>query len=781
LRRLLIWLLALAFAAGLAGPGALAAPPAGGEEDRGPAARGEAARPDDRPSPLSEKRRALKREAVARVIKGQARVQRRGGEKVVRLAPGQYVQLEQQDSDEIFTILAEFGDRVGPYAGEVDAPPSGPLHNQIPRPDRDWDGGSTDDNTTYWVPDFDRKHYMDMFFDGLPEQGGESLRDYYEEQSGGRYTVSGDVSEWVRVPYREARYGYAESNADMTAFIDDAADAWYEARRAAGESDAEIREYLSRFDRWDRYDHDGDGDFDEPDGYIDHFQAIHAGEGEEAGAPAWAIWSHRWYVNYAGIGSEGPEGNPLGGIEIGDTGFWIGDYTTEPENGGLGVFAHEYAHDLGLPDEYDTAGGENGTGFWTLMSAGSWLGHGEDAIGTAPGHMNAWDKLFLGWLDYEVVRHGQDERVRLGVAERTGKHLPQALIVSLPDQEITTEYNTPHSGSHEWWGGSEDNLNTTLARTLDLSGASSARLEAWAWYVIEEDYDYLYAEVSADGGQSWARLPEASGIDQDDDVGLDGDSQGWRGISYDLSDYAGRRVLFRFRYQTDGGIHYAGPFLDDLSLVADGRTLWTDDVESGEGEWTSDGWRRMTGSVTETAPHYYVAENRQYVGYDDALRTGPYNFGWDCTRPDWVQHLPYQDGLLVWYANHAYEDNNTSQHPGAGLILPVDARPEPIRYDDGSLAGNRIQPFDATFGLEPTDPIRLHDEVCGEGGGLLRELGASVPRRGAIRTFDDSDPGRYWSGENPQNSVRVAGSGTSITVKSRARGGAVMALDVSFE
>ena len=62
--------------------------------------------------------------------------------------------------------------------------------------------------------------------------------------------------------------------------------------------------------------------------------------------------------------------------QIGDSGFWIGDYTVEPENGGLGVFAHEYGHDLGLPDYYDTNGGENGTAFWTLMSSGSWLGHG---------------------------------------------------------------------------------------------------------------------------------------------------------------------------------------------------------------------------------------------------------------------------------------------------------------------------------------------------------------------------------------------------------------------
>ena len=29
---------------------------------------------------------------------------------------------------------------------------------------------------------------------------------------------------------------------------------------------------LPHLDLWDRYDYDGDGNFNEPDGYIDHFQ-----------------------------------------------------------------------------------------------------------------------------------------------------------------------------------------------------------------------------------------------------------------------------------------------------------------------------------------------------------------------------------------------------------------------------------------------------------------------------------------------------------------------------
>ena len=93
----------------------------------------------------------------------------------------------------------------------------------------------------------------------------------------------------------------------------------------------------------------------------------------------------------------------FGGAQIGDSKYWIGDYTVEAENGGLGVFAHEFAHDLGLPDFYDTNAGENGTAFWTLMSSGSWIGDGTEDIGTKPDYMGPWEKLQLGWLDYAVV------------------------------------------------------------------------------------------------------------------------------------------------------------------------------------------------------------------------------------------------------------------------------------------------------------------------------------------------------------------------------------------
>jgi M6 family metalloprotease-like protein len=537
---------------------------------------------DDRPDPAADERRALNQKAVEMSIAGPSAVQQRGSSKAVQVSPGQWAEYGVEASDQILSMLVDFGTKADPRYPESTP---GPVNNEIPEPGRR-------DNSTNWVPDFNRAHYTDMFFGTT----GESLKGVYEEMSSGRYTVTGDVSDWVTVPYSSASYGETESQTDMTRFVQDTADAWYASRIAAGQTPAEIDAYLASFDVWDRYDYDNDGNFNEPDGYIDHYQAIHAGEGEEAGADTSAIWSHRWAVGQDGEGSTGPSANPFGGIKIGDSNVWIRDYTTEPENGGLGVFAHEYGHDLGLPDLYDTSGGENGTGFWTLMSSGSWMGHGEDSIGTTPDQMGAWEKLQLGWLDYDTATAGDKSVHKLGPSFHATTE-PQALVVTLP-----------------------------------------------------------------------------------------------------------------------------------LDAKAHGR--------------------------------YYIVENRQYLGYDATLKTGPYNFGWAVSSPDMVEHFPYQDGISITYWNTAQVDNNTSQHPGLGLALPVDAHPSALSWSDGTVARNRIQSFDATFGKQATDAISLHRETAAGSSTLV------VPARDSVSVFDDTNPSAYYDVRNPQGSVLVAGTGTTIKVQS---------------
>ncbi|WOF22816.1 immune inhibitor A [Microbacterium betulae] len=737
--------------AGVLSPAAATAAPA---DEAPPPDTALPAQADDRPDPLAEKRSAEKQRAAELVATGAAEIQERGsGENTTRsveIAPDDWVEYGVEETAQLFSILVEFGDT--PDERFPDAPTAGPLRNEIPEP-------AEDDNSTYWEEDFSREHYEEMFFTGLEDQGGESFRGVYEELSSGRFDLQGDVSDWVTVPYAEASYGQTESQADMTRFIQDSADAWYADQLAQGTSPDEIVAYLQSFDVWDRYDLDGDGVTNEPDGYIDHFQAIHAGEGEEAGAPEWAIWSHRWAVNQAGLGVDGPaDYAKAGGVRIGDTDIWIRDYTTEPENGGLGVFAHEFGHDLGLPDYYDTAGGENGTGFWTLMSSGSWLGHGDGSIGTTPNHMGATEKLFLGWLDYETIDAGETGTVELGPAFHATTR-PQAVVVDLPPGEEFVETGPAASGTRYFFSGSGDSLDNTVTSPA-FAVPDAASLTAQVSYDIETDWDYAYAEITTDEGATWTPLATDHSTSDDPNgnnlgEGITGATDGWTPLAADLSAYAGQTAQIRFRYVTDAAVSNPGFQVDDIAV---GDALSTDVEDGGEG-WERSGFVLIEdGGYTVPFDHYYIAENRAYGGYDTTLAEGPYNFGWALSNENRVEHFPYQDGLLVWYANGLYGDNNTSAHPGGGQALPVDARAAALTWSDGEIARNRIQTFDATFGLDRTDPISLHRET--EAG----ETTLTLPSQAAVPLFDDTDPYAYYDDANPQGSVVVGGTGTTIEV-----------------
>lgn len=707
---------------------------------------------DNRPGPLTKRQDHLRTKALSMLDSGSATLKSRtGGGATVKVGKGggggtDYVEFPVNRTDKIWTVLGEFADF---------------PHNNIAQPDR------SVDNSTYWEPDFSRSYY-DTLFNGA----GESMRDFYRKQSSGRYDLSNQVEDWVAVPGNAADYGNnrVEDTGGTWQFLADTVNAWYAQQKAAGKTDAEVNTYLASLDVWDRYDFDADGNFNEADGYIDHFQAVHSGEGEDSGGGALgtdAIWSHRWYAFPGGYGASGPSvggtANLSGGLRIGSSNLWIGDYTVEPENGGLGVFAHEFGHDLGLPDYYDTSGGgENSSAFWTLMSSGSWLNHGAEAnvgIGTTPGFMGPEEKLDLQWLDYAEVNAGQSGSYTLGPAARTSKSGKQAIKVNLPDRRTTTAYATPPEGTHAWWTGRGDNLSNTMTRSVPAAG--SVTVTASAWYDIESGYDYLYGEYSTDNGASWKTVGQ----------GIDGSSNGrWATVRFSYRP-GGQATLFRFRYATDAGYNLAGAFLDQIQVKAD-TTTFSDGAESGTNGWTVLGWKVSTGTESVTSERYYLLENRQYLDYDDTLRTGPYQFDRGLTAYNHVEFFSFRPGMLVWMVDHSQADNNTSQHPGEALALPVDARPVPMTYPDGTRPSNRRQPFDAAFGLAAVPETCLHKEVKSGNGpsATISYVAACAAANAGIATFDDSDPLRYWSAANPTNSVKVAGVGVRATVTSDTGG-----------
>jgi immune inhibitor A len=778
-RRIVVGLTSVAMvAAGLTATlvtGAEAAPPVN------PNAVAEAAHGvDDLPSPAEEKRRAMRQEALSDVLSGKRKAVKRGASTVVKMgqkpaaeaknkakAAGpvdQYVELGREKTDKIFVVLAEFGNERHPDFPDQDTDPEtpgpetfdGPLHNQIPEPDR------ATDNSTIWQADYDRKHFQDLYF----SDEGESVKTYYEKQSSGRYSVDGEVTDWVKVKYNEARYGRSngapcDGNVCSNSYelVKDGVNQWYADQIAAGQTPEQVKAKLAEFDVWDRSDFDGDGNFDEADGYIDHFQIVHSGGDQADGDPVFgedALWSHRAFA-FSNT-SNGPDGNLQGGAQIGDTGLWVGDYTMQPENGGLGVFCHEYGHDLGLPDFYDTSGGgSNHVNWWSAMGQQRVSAEGEP-IGLRVNDLDPWSKLQLGWLDYETVVAGQTKTLNLGPHEYNSNK-PQGVVVVLPDKDVTFDYGKPFAGANQWWSTSGDDLDNTMTRTVDLTGAKAASLTLKARYDIEADFDYLYTQVSKDGGETWTSLDgtvggKAFGKDANGDPAVTGTSENqWQDMNVPLDSVVGGEVQLRFRYKTDGGVAPPGFFADELSVNVDGKPAFTDGAENGENGWTLDGFR--TAQQTETLPfdQYYIATNRTYESFDKYMKTGPYNFG-DPAKPNWVEHFPYDTGLGVWYWDTSQPDNNTSEHPGEGLILPVDAHPAPIYNLEGQPWRERIAGYDAPFSLHKAPSFTL--KVNGKD--------SYVRGQNAVPLFDDTK--KYWYEEQPNAGTLLPKTGTTIRVLS---------------
>ena len=185
----------------------------------------------------------------------------------------------------------------------------------------------------------------------------------------------------------------------------------------------------------------------------------------------------------------------------------------------------------------------------------------------------------------------------------------------------------PHSGDACWWGNRGDSIDSSLTRTLDLTGLSEATLRFWTWHEIEEQWDHAYVAVSDDGGRRWQAL-DGKLTSRDDPVGSSlgpsytGSSDGWRREEIDLTPFAGRAVLLRFNYVTDESVNAAGWCIDDIEVPEAG---FADDAESDRG-WQADGFVRQSSRgvaqrfllrvVTGTGDGAQVAE----VEVDDANR-----------------------------------------------------------------------------------------------------------------------------------------------------------------
>lgn len=617
---------------------------------------------------------------------------------------------------------------------------TGPLYNQIPRPlspsDRSGDSIWTEDFSPDWFDDFMFGNGVVISYtmvDGTPvfeDFTGESVKNYYSDMSGGVYTVTGDVVGWLQLPHSTQYYDADECPGDRSGtsvqrggMIPGAGNARTLVRDALDLVNAEITAgHLPGFD-WHDYDQDGDG-------IIDRLWIVHSGYGEEDGDVLLnrtsygesAVWSHSSAVT--------PPYPVAADVAA-------GPYIVMPENGGIGVFAHEYGHNLGADDLYAySPEPETSAGFWTLM-ADDWTGY---PIGFEPPSVDPWHLDNWGWLNPMVITDtSQVYEFTIGQASSFpgGQDVYRGGKIVLADQ--STPQDVPiWQGSYYWWGGKKDvsNAMMTTANPVAIpAGATAATLSFDLVYDIEDYWDFLWVQVSSDGGTTWETLTNANTICTHDPAwigslyGFPDDLCG-AGIggfttynanwpdpelqTFDLSGYAGQNLLVRFWYMTDWATTYTGSFVDNVDVTVDSASVFSDNAEAGDALWVYDyPWERSDGMIRYTHNFFLQWRNTNANGgYDSALGDPRWRYG------------PANTGLLVWYNNNAYTENEIF-YPTAGInhllddpsfgpkgrMLVVDSHPDPYRdpyyiwmgyNNEGGNVPSRSLMRDAPFTLADT-------------------------------------------------------------------------------
>lgn len=203
--------------------------------------------------------------------------------------------------------------------------------------------------------EYDKDYFEDTAFAST-----NSMWDYYDEVSKGALNIEGEVFGPYTLDGNEADY-----SGTTTDFVEESVAI-------------------------------ADDDIYYPD--FDAIMAIHSGPGGESSGNSDNLWSLHWTFR----------GTPIETDDVDEDGedHVIRKISQVPEYqlvGGdernpLGVWCHEFGHELYLPDFYDTDQSSEGVGNWAVMAAGAWGNNGE-----TPVYFSAFSRIWLGWDEATLV------------------------------------------------------------------------------------------------------------------------------------------------------------------------------------------------------------------------------------------------------------------------------------------------------------------------------------------------------------------------------------------
>jgi len=548
------------------------------------------------------------------------------------------------------------------------------------------DNQLVDQDTEMFYAEYSTEHYQQMLFNtqGYAGPDGQSLStaaDYYKAASGNSLNFTGQVYGWVSADNNAKVYGERQGTTrdkNAPALV----------KEAVEKAVAKFNINLADYDLTDLDDIDGDGILNEPNGIIDHVMIFHSSIGEEAGGgylSTDAIWSHRYYVFDE---NSGPS-------EIAGSSIKLFGYTINPIDAGIGVVVHEFGHDLGLLDEYDLQSNTVGepVASWSVMSTGSWAGspRGSEPVMFSPYALEYLQNRYQGnWvnqltLDMDEIDANSQQTL---INTASTSQLQNQIKVTLPPR--LEKFKTPVEGDFQYYSNTGDNINNSLVNTIALPSTTEAlTLSFIAYYSIERDYDLVQVKVNGEpiaSNYTQAVNPYYGNIGPyiSGDSFLNSDAKqpnGYLTHKFDLSAYAGQTIDLKIEYITDANTHYYGFVVDDMRIEQSDTLIWHNNAQD-QINTEFNGFAKV-GSYTYASPSHYYLQLRSYTGVDSSL-----------------QAEQYSPGLLLWYSDESQADNNTTEHPGSGFALVVDADQRSINKGSTQTpAASAIQIRDAAFSL----------------------------------------------------------------------------------
>lgn len=245
-----------------------------------------------------------------------------------------------------------------------------------------------------------------------------SVKDYFKAQSRGLFVPSFDVVAKVTVSNNYSYYGANSSSGND-------AKAWNlvkEAMELAINDGVDFSKY-------------------KVNGVIPNIIVYYAGLSEATGGDENTIWPHT--VELTGYYST------LNGFTV--KSYFLGNelYGTSTSNMfmGMGVFAHEFSHVLGLPDLYDTTSSysyDYPFGYWSVMDVGCYANYAYAPVG-----YTAYERSFMGWYDMPelteaaavTLTNPNDEEGDFAVIFRTPSNSNEYFV--LENRQAGTWYTNP--------------------------------------------------------------------------------------------------------------------------------------------------------------------------------------------------------------------------------------------------------------------------------------------------------------------------------------------------